>query len=53
MPDPAKTEPSADLRQAASALWQMYVALIEEGFTDHQALVVIGQVLAANAGGGK
>jgi hypothetical protein len=47
------TEPSADLRQAASALWQMFVALRSEGFNEQQALVVIGQVLAANSGGAK
>ena len=42
------TEPSADLRELASALWQMFVALCNEGFDERQALVVIGQVLAAN-----
>lgn len=44
-------EPSADIRQAASALRQMYVALTMEGFDERQALVIIGQVLAANSGG--
>lgn len=42
------TEPSADLRALASTLWQMFVALTSEGFTERQALVVIGQVLSAN-----
>ncbi len=45
------TEPSADLRQAASALWQMFVALKAEGFTEQQALTILGQVLAAQSGG--
>lgn len=39
-------EPSADLRQAAKGLREMYVALIEEGFTETQALVIIGQMVA-------
>lgn len=41
-------EPSADLRQFASMMRQMYIALTMEGFTEHEALVVIGQILAAN-----
>ena len=47
------TEPSSDMRQAASALWQMYVALCAEGFDERQALTVIGHVLAANQRGDK
>jgi hypothetical protein len=43
-------EPSADLRQLASMLFQTYTALTNEGFTEQQALVVIGQILAANGG---
>ncbi len=45
------TEPSADLRQFASVMWQMYTALTLEGFTEAQALVVIGRVLASNGPG--
>lgn len=45
---PGPTEPASDLRQLASILWQMFVALQMEGFTEHQALIMIGQVLAAN-----
>jgi hypothetical protein len=41
-------EPSADLRQAASAVRQMFVALTNEGFTEQQALVIVGQVLSAS-----
>lgn len=44
------TEPSADLRTMASALWQMFVALTAEGFSEQQALAIIGQVIAANTG---
>jgi hypothetical protein len=41
-------EPSAEHRQAAAQLRQMFVALVNEGFTEHQALVIIGQMLATN-----
>ena len=44
------TEPSADMRNIASTLWQMYVALTAEGFSDQQALHVIGVTIAANSG---
>lgn len=39
------TEPSSDLRQAASAMWQMFIALTSEGFSEKQALIIIGQIL--------
>lgn len=39
-------EPSADARQAARALRDQFLALVKEGFTEHQALVIIGQILA-------
>ncbi len=41
------TEPSSDIRQAASALRQIFVALMAEGFSEQQALVIVGHVLAA------
>lgn len=41
------TEPTAEIRQAASALWQVFVALKAEGFSEQQALVIVGHVLAA------
>ena len=44
-------EPSADVRQAAHAIRQIYLALRHEDFTDQQALVIVGQILAANNGG--
>lgn len=47
------TEPSADLRIAASFLWQMFVALQNEGFDERQALQIIGQTIAAQMGGGQ
>lgn len=33
-----KTEPSADIRAYAAYVWQLYVALTDEGFTEGQAL---------------
>lgn len=52
LPPNAPQEPSAEIRTAASALRQMYVALTNEGFTEHQALVIIGHALAAGQAGG-
>lgn len=45
------TEPSADLRKLASVVYQAYVALVAEGFTEAQALVIVGQMLRASGGG--
>lgn len=42
--------PSADMRQFAYNMRQMHAALVGEGFADHQALAIIGQVLAASFG---
>ena len=44
------TEPNAELRQAAAGLWELYVALSNEGFTDQQSLTIIGQFLAGQRG---
>jgi hypothetical protein len=46
----APQEPTAAISEAASAVRQMFIALVNEGFTEHQALVIIGQILAANTG---
>lgn len=42
-------EPSADLRTAASQLHQMFVALVQEGFTEQQALQVVAAILKAQS----
>lgn len=39
------------MRELAKTLHDMYVALRKEGFTESQALAIIGQVLAANSEG--
>jgi hypothetical protein len=41
-------EPKAELREMASTLRQMYLALVYEGFTESEALAIIGQILASN-----
>lgn len=43
-------EPSANMREMANNLRQMYLALVYEGFTEQQALIVIGQILGAARG---
>jgi glutathionylspermidine synthase len=47
----APREPSAELRKAASQLHQMFIALLQEGFTEAQALQVVAAILQANGGG--
>jgi hypothetical protein len=42
-------EPSADTRQAAHQVRELYVALLAEGFTPREALVIIGQVIASGS----
>lgn len=44
------TEPSADKRQAAAELWQIFVALSNEGFSERQALEIIGSILRGPQG---
>lgn len=44
-------EPSADMRELANNLRQMYVALTGEGFTAQEALTIIGQAITAHGGG--
>jgi hypothetical protein len=44
-------EPSADARTLAKTCHQIFVALTLEGFTEHQALMILGQMIAATANG--
>ncbi len=41
-------EPAANYRQVANQLRQIYVALLEEDFTETEALIIIGQVISAS-----
>lgn len=40
-------EPNADMRVFASHIRQMFIALIQEGFTETQALIICGNVISA------
>lgn len=40
-----KVEPTADMRTAAKSLREMYVAMMDEGFTENQTLKVLGAML--------
>lgn len=44
-------EPAATVRQAAGALHDYYVALVQAGFTEAQALQILGVTLSAALGG--
>lgn len=47
---PVKIEPTADHRSAALNMRQLYVALCDEGFTDAQALALVGTMLRSAVG---
>jgi len=49
MADIERVEPSADTRAFAQQTRQVFVALLLEGFTEFQALHIIGVMLAAAA----
>lgn len=44
-------EPTADMRMLARQLKDMFQALTAEGFTERQALAIIGEVIATGAKG--
>lgn len=41
-------EPSANSRQMARAFRDMFIGPTQEGFTENQALVIIGQCISAS-----
>ena len=45
MNEKIKVEPDADQRAAGLGCFQMFVALVDAGFTEEQALKVIGSML--------
>lgn len=47
MPINGPREPSADMRYAANALREMFIALLNEGFSEDQALAIIGHIMRA------
>lgn len=46
-----KHEPDATSRQAAAVFRNFFIALTDEGFTEYQALIILGQMLNAANGG--
>jgi hypothetical protein len=42
-------EPAADMREAAKGVRQMFVALVHEGFSEHQALMVVAEIIRSGA----
>ena len=44
----AVREPSAQMRQAAAAVHELYTALVNEGFDEIQALKIVGNMLSNN-----
>lgn len=43
-------EPSADMREFAGTLRQMFVALIEQGFSEQEAFNIVGITIASSFG---
>jgi hypothetical protein len=43
-----KTEPNAEMRALATMMWQMYTAMIDEGFTEVQALQILSNLLVGS-----
>lgn len=48
----ARVEPSADMRSAARGAREMFLALLEQGFTEEQAVRMIAIMLGQAASGG-
>lgn len=49
MPDPE--DPITQLAAGAAAAHEMYTAYTDAGFNEHQALYLVGQILAASVRG--
>ena len=48
----SQVEPSADMRQWAHIMREMYVALLAEGFSTEEAFGILGRVIASGMNGG-
>lgn len=42
-------EPTSDMRQAAKAMRDLFMALTQEGFDERQALTIVGYALSGGA----
>lgn len=45
MNDRIKVEPTAEMRQAAITCYQWYIALVDQGFSESQALAIVGAMI--------
>jgi hypothetical protein len=45
-------EPSADARLAAANLFELYTALVQQGFRDDQAVMLLGMAVAGRPASG-
>lgn len=52
MAESIRIEPSADVRQGAKAMYQLFIALVQEGFTEAQALKMVSVMVQAQISGG-
>lgn len=50
LPGNYNVEPSAAVREGAHSVRELFVALMMEGFTEKQALIILGQMLSASLG---
>ena len=41
-------EPRTEIQTAAHVVREIYLELLTEGFTEQQALVIVGQIILAN-----
>lgn len=48
-----REEPRAEIREFARGMREMYVALLQEGFNEGEALRIIGQVIEGGMAGGR
>lgn len=47
-----RVEPSADMRAAARGARELFLSLLEQGFSEEQAVTMIGIMLGQAAAGG-
>lgn len=51
MNSPPPVEPSSDRRQMARELRQMFVAYVEQGFTEEQSMDLIAAIIKSHGSG--
>lgn len=53
MTDRPKVEPPAEIRQMATMQFQLFQAHVDAGFSESQALQILGVMISASLGGGE